>query len=75
MKTKNGVYRDWIECDGLKQVCKWAELGLTYQQIIERMGIKERTFYVWQKKYPAFQKFLKEAKTILNLDIETSMII
>ena len=55
-------------------VCKWAKLGLTDQQIIERMGIKERTFYVWQKKYPAFQKALKEAKTIPNLDIETSMI-
>ena len=26
------------------------------------------------KKYPAFQKALKEAKTIPNLDIETSMI-
>ena len=74
VKTKNGVYRDWIEGDGLELVCKWAKLGLTDQQIIERMGIKERTFYMWQKKYPAFQKALKEAKTIPNLDIETSMI-
>ncbi len=74
VKTKNGVSRNWIEGTGLELVCKWAKLGLTDQQIIERMRIKERTFYVWQKKYPAFQKALKEAKTIPNLDIETSMI-
>ena len=74
VKTKNGAYRDWIEGKGLELVCKWAKLGFTDQQIIERMGIKERTFYAWQKKYPTFQKALKEAKAIPNLDIETSMI-
>lgn len=74
VKTKHGVYRDWIEGDGLELVCKWVKLGLTDQQIIKRMGIKERTFYMWQKKYPAFQKALKDAKTIPNLDIELSMI-
>ena len=45
VKTKNGVYKDWIEGKGLETVCKWAKLGLTDQQIIERMGTKERTFY------------------------------
>ena len=74
VKTKNGFYRDWIEGKGLELVCGWAKLGLSDQQIIEKMGIKERTFYAWQKKYPAFQKALKDAKTIPNLDIETSMI-
>ena len=74
VKTKNGFYRDWIKGKGLEMVCKWAKLGFTDQQIIERMGIKERTFYVWQKKYSAFQKALNEAKTIPNLDSETSMI-
>ena len=70
----NGVYKEWIEGEGLETVCKWAKLGLTDQQIIKNMGIKERTFYAWQKKYPQFQKALKEAKTLPNLEIETSMI-
>ena len=74
MKTKNGVYKEWIEGKGLELVCKWAKLGLSDKQIIEKMGIKERTFYVWQQKYPTFQKALKDAKTVPNLDIETSMI-
>ena len=74
MKTKTGVYRDWIGGKGLETVCKWAKLGLTDQQIVERMGVSRRTFYDWQRKYPAFQKALKDAKRIPNLDIETTMI-
>lgn len=67
-------YKDWIEGEGLAQICEWAKSGFTDKQIIEKMGIKERTFYSWQKKFPDFQKALKEAKTVPNLDIEASMI-
>ncbi len=69
-----GVYKEWIEGKGLEMVCKWAKLGMTDQQIIKKMGIKERTFYAWQKRFPNFHKSLKEAKTIPNLEIETTMI-
>ena len=54
-------YKDWIEGEGLEQICEWAKSGFTDKQIIEKMGIKERTFYSWQKKFPDFQKALKEA--------------
>lgn len=74
IEVANGVYKEWIEGKGLETVCKWARLGLTDQQIIKKMGIKERTFYSWQKKYPEFQKALRDAKTIPNLEIETSMV-
>lgn len=74
IEVANGVYKEWITGKGLEMVCKWAKLGMSDQQIIKKMGIKERTFYNWQTKYPDFQRALREAKTEPNLDIETSMI-
>ena len=70
----NGVYKEWIEGEGLETVCNWAKLGWTDQQIIKAMGIKERTFYLWQTKFPAFRQALKDAKRNPNIEIETSMI-
>ena len=74
IEVATGVYQEWIEGEGLETVCKWARLGWTDQQIIKAMGIKERTFYMWQKKFPDFHEALKAAKRNPNIEIETSMI-
>ena len=51
---KTGLYRDWIEGPGLENVCKWAKLGLSDEQIAKNMGISVRSFLDWQNRFPAF---------------------
>ncbi len=40
----------------------YARDGLTDKEICEKLNIGQTTFYAWQKRYPKFQKALKENK-------------
>ena len=33
------IYENWIEGDGLKQVCEWARHGLSDKQIANNIGV------------------------------------
>ena len=72
-KGKKGLYDDWITGQGLENVCKWAKLGLTDEQLAKNMGIGRTTLYNWLKEFPDFAKAIKEARRIPNLEIENSM--
>ena len=70
---KTGLYRDWIEGPGLENVCKWAKLGLSDEQIAKNMGIGRTSFYSWQKRFPEFGAAIKKAKRVPELEIENAM--
>ena len=72
-KGKTGVFKDWIEGPGLENVCKWAKLGLSDEQIAKNMGIGRTSFYTWQKKFPDFAAAIKKAKRVPELEIENAM--
>ena len=72
-KGKKGLHDDWVTGQGLENVCKWAKLGLSDEQLAKNMGICRTTYYKWLKDFPDFAKAIKEARRIPNLEIENSM--
>lgn len=46
--------------DILPVVTAWARQGLTQLEIANKLGISEKTFYVWKKKHRALQLALKD---------------
>lgn len=72
MKSKT-VYKDWIDGNGLEQVCEWARCGLTDKQIAKNIGVTTVAFYDWKKRFPAFAAAIDKAKSELRIELEKSM--
>lgn len=65
----------WITEDGLLRIKGWARDGLTDKDIATRkIGIGERTFTDWKKKYKAISAALKEGRAPVDTEIEDSMV-
>lgn len=64
--NNGGVYKQWITPEGLEAVGNWCRIGYTDIQIAEKIGITERTLYLWKNKYPEF----KEALDVNKLDFD-----
>ena len=68
-----GVYKEWIEGEGLETICKWAKLGLDFKQIAANIGITAETFSRWLQRFPQFEQSIKKARKIPNLELENAM--
>lgn len=68
-----GVYKNWIEGDGLIKIQGWARKGLSNDQIAENMGIDRATLYRWADKYSDFRDALKRTKEITVYEVEDAM--
>ena len=60
--------------DKLILVEGWARDGLTDEQIANNLGISERTFYDYKKKYPQFLQSLKKGKEIIDYEVENALL-
>ena len=54
--NNGGIYKQWITPEGLEVVGNWCRIGYTDIQIAEKMGITERTLYLWKNKFPEFKE-------------------
>ena len=52
----------------------WARDGLTDEQIANNLGISEKTFYDYKKKYPQFLQSLKKGKEIVDYEVENALL-
>lgn len=68
-----GVYKNWIEGDGLIKIQGWVRKGLSNKVIAENMGITEKTLYEWAAKYSDFGDTLKRTKEITVYEVEDAM--
>lgn len=68
-----GVYKNWIEGDGLIKIQGWVRKGLSNDQIAENMGIDRSTLYDWVKKYTDFADVLKRTKEVTVYEVEDAM--
>lgn len=68
-----GVYKNWIEGDGLIKIQGWVRKGLSNDQIAENMGIDRATLYRWADKYSDFCDVLKRTKEITVYEVEDAM--
>lgn len=51
-----------------------AREGATDRQIAGRLGISEKTFYVYSNKYPEFREAIKRGKAPVDFQVENSLL-
>jgi hypothetical protein len=61
------------EPEDLAMVYKYAEAGLTNEQIAALLDVSVRTFYRWMAAYPEFCHALKEEKQFSDSRVEASL--
>lgn len=65
---------DWITEDGLLLIEGWARDGITDKAIAEnQIGISERCFCLWKKKYPSIVTALKKGRAPVIEKVEKSL--
>ena len=67
-------YTEWITEEGLIKIEGWARDGLTDKQIAENMGVSERTFTDWKKKFSAISAVLKKGKEVIDRQVENALL-
>ena len=67
------IYKNWIEGEGLKQVCEWARQGLSDKQIAKNVGVTTVAYYGWKKRFPAFAEAVDKAKSEFKVELEKAM--
>ena len=72
MRNK-AIYKNWIEGEGLKQVCEWARRGLSDKQIAKNIGVMTVAYYDWKRRFSAFAEAVDKAKSELRIELEKSM--
>jgi len=66
---------EWLSEDNLIRIKGWARDGLTDKDIAtKKIGIGERTFCDWKRKYPAFSASLKEGRAPVDTEVESAMV-
>ena len=60
--------------DGLTLLKGWARDGLTDEQIANNCGIRRQTLYEWKKKYSDINDTLKKSKSIVDYEVENSLL-
>ena len=51
-----------------------ARRGMTDKEIAKSLGIGERTFYDYQKRYPQFMQSLKKGKAPVDVEVENALL-
>lgn len=67
-------YQEWLTKDGLDSIESYARDGLTDKQIASNIGVAERTFTSWKKKYSAINTALKKGKRPIDFEIENKLL-
>lgn len=51
----------------------WAREGLTEKQIAKNLGVSERSFQDYKKKYPLFLQYLKKGQGPVDFEVENAL--
>lgn len=57
----------------LVQIKQWCEEGATNEEIRERLGISEGSFYEYLKKYPILDEIISVGRSVINAQVERSL--
>lgn len=66
-------YIEWLEEEGLIRIEGWARDGLADKQIAQNMGVSERTFTEWKKRFPSVSSALKKGKEVVDRQVENAL--
>lgn len=67
-------YTEWLTKEGLIKIEGWARDGLADKQIAENIGVSERTFTEWKKKFPSVSSVLKKGKEVVDRQVENALL-
>ena len=68
-----GKYHDWLTDEGLIKIEGWARDGLIDEQIAKNIGVSERTFTEWKKRFPSISSVLKKGKEVVDRQVENAL--
>lgn len=68
-----GKYQQWLTEDGQTLLRGWRRAGLTDEEIADKMGISNSTFYAWKQKYSEISEALKKGKQICDFEAEEAL--
>lgn len=68
-------YHEWLTEEGLIKLEGWARDGLSDKQIAEdKIGVSERTFTDWKKKFSSISSVLKKGKEVVDRQVENALL-
>ncbi|WP_406840826.1 helix-turn-helix domain-containing protein [Lactococcus lactis] len=68
-------YQKWLTEEGLIKLEGWARDGLSDKQIAEdKIGVSERTFTDWKKKFSSISSVLKKGKEVVDRQVENALL-
>lgn len=68
-------YHEWLTKEGLIKLEGWARDGLSDKQIAEdKIGVSERTFTDWKKKFSSISSVLKKGKEVVDRQVENALL-
>lgn len=72
-KNSGAKYKKWLEKEQLVLLQGWAREGLTDKEISNRIGISDRTLYLWKRKHPHIAAALKIGKEHADMAVEQTL--
>ena len=66
-------YTEWLTDEGLIKIEGWARDGLIDKQIAQNIGVSERTFTDWKKKFSSIFSALKKGKEVVDRQVENAL--
>lgn len=66
-------YTEWLTDEGLIKIEGWARDGLIDKQIAQNIGVSERTFTDWKKKFSSISSALKKGKEVVDRQVENAL--
>lgn len=73
-KRSRGKYEYWLTDEGLIKIEGWAKDGLTDKQIAHNVGVAERTFTEWKRRFDALTAVLKRGKEVVDRQVENALL-
>lgn len=73
-KRSRGKYEYWLTDEGLIKIEGWAKDGLTDKQIAHNVGVAERTFTEWKRRFNTLTTVLKRGKEVVDREVENALL-
>jgi len=64
---------EWLKEEKLELLSCWAR-DFTLSDIAKRIGVSEKTFIEWRKKYPEIEQAIKDGKEIVDYRVESALL-
>ena len=69
-----GLYKEWLEPEGLLLIKGWKNNGLTDEQIADNIGVSHRTVERWKSEHSQIRQVIKRGKEHANYAVENALL-